>query len=238
MDAICDAFDSTGTVEALTRWNTEPKCSMKVSTEEVWKALADLGIPFERSGLEEAAFRGANCIDFLGKVFERGSFGGMYRKYAELLGEQPFLRVCRTDPAAVMPSKTRASDVGYDLTVVREHSRPREGVVLYDTGLKIRIQHGYYAEIVPRSSLSKSGYILANGVGIVDPAYDGTLLVALARLDPKAAPVQLPFRCCQIVIRRQYHAEVEEVSAGSSSAAEWTATGRGTGGFGSTGGGA
>ena len=54
---------------------------------------------------------------------------------------------------------------------------------MYDTGIQVKPQYGYYFEIVPRSSLSKSGYILANSIGIIDPSYSGNLYIVLIKID-------------------------------------------------------
>jgi dUTP pyrophosphatase len=138
-------------------------------------------------------------------------------------------RVVRAHPGAIVPTKANPSDVGYDITVIRAVKKLNGAVTLYDTGLKIGMDPGFYAEIVPRSSLSKSGFVLANSMGIIDPSYTGNLLVALARVDADAPEPALPFRCCQLIVRPQIHAIVSECS-------EIDATVRGDGGFGSTGG--
>lgn len=208
------------------------------------RAVADAaGVPpareVVRDGRSILAFRGPAAVDLLGRLY--GGLDGAsphcprwYAAYAAALGhedgEVPECAVRLADPKAVLPTKANPSDVGYDLTVVGVAKRLSENVALYDTGIQIRPPRGYYAEIVPRSSLSKSGYVLANSVGIVDPGYAGNLLVALARVDPGAAPVELPFRCCQLVFRRQEHVRFRvDDSRGDETA-------RGTGGFGSSGG--
>lgn len=70
---------------------------------------------------------------------------------------------------------------------------------------------------------------MANSVGIIDPSYNGNLLVALVKVDPEAPEVTFPFRCCQLIFRQQVHVNVNEVDT------MFDATERGAGGFGSTG---
>jgi len=82
-------------------------------------------------------------------------------------------------------------------------------------------------EVVPRSSLSKTGWMLANSVGIIDPSYRGNIMVAVIKVDPNAQPLTLPFRGFQLVVRKQFH--VDMVNAD-----ELDETNRGHGGFGST----
>lgn len=50
------------------------------------------------------------------------------------------------------------------------------GYVEYGTGLAIEIPTGYVGKIYPRSSVSKTGMILSNSVGIIDPDYRGEIL--------------------------------------------------------------
>lgn len=140
----------------------------------------------------------------------------------------PTLRFIKTDANSVTPSKGHPSDAGYDLTVLRKHKDLDDQTALYDTGLKVQIDAGYYVEIMPRSSISKSGYMLANSVGIIDNGYTNNLYVALRRVNPNAPEIEFPYRCAQLIIRKQYDVELLEVS-------QFKSTDRGDGGFGSTG---
>ena len=132
---------------------------------------------------------------------------------------------------AVIPFKTCPSDVGYDLTLVRKVKDVRPNVILYDTGLQIKPPEGYYTEIVPRSSIIKTGWVLANSVGIIDRDYRGNLMVAVARVDPQAPEFELPHRGFQLILRKQETALFQVLKGDE----DWEATVRGDGGFGSTG---
>ena len=167
----------------------------------------------------------------------------------------PIVKMIKMDPDAVIPAKTRGSDVGYDLTVIKVHKvMSPDRIIMFDSGIQARIPWGTYLEIVPRSSLSKTGWMMANSVGIIDPSYTGNLLVVCIKVDPDAAPLTLPFRGFQIIVRKQHHmtvqAVVEEeeendrVGAGATATTATatsttsktftTSTTRGSGGFGST----
>lgn len=164
---------------------------------------------------------GVNIIDFLGEIYPVKHLSEMFPTVA--------CKFFKTNPNAVAPSKTRLSDVGYDLTVISKYKQLNNVTSLYDTGIKISIEPHFYIEVVPRSSLSKSGYMLANSMGIIDQSYRGNIYIALTKIDPEATPIQFPFKCCQIIIRPQYQAIFEE------SDTDLTSTHRGEGGFGSTG---
>jgi len=129
---------------------------------------------------------------------------------------------------AILPSRAHKSDVGYDLTAIRKHKILENGVILYDTGVGVTPPPGYYIEIVSRSSISKTGYMLANGMGIVDPSYTGNLYLALVKVVHGAQEIPLPFTKCQFILRRVYSSQIMEVDC-------LHPTERGAGGFGSTG---
>lgn len=140
----------------------------------------------------------------------------------------PVVKFIKVHEKAEKPEeKKHKNDVGYNLVAIREHKRLTSRTVMYDTGLIVRPPPGYYTEIVPRSSMAKSGHILANSVGIVDPDYTGTLLIVLTKIDDGAPDLKLPFSLCQLVLRKFEDYSLEETTSVEN-------TSRGTGGFGST----
>jgi deoxyuridine 5'-triphosphate nucleotidohydrolase len=141
----------------------------------------------------------------------------------------PTIKVVKTHPDAVIPSKAFEEDVGLDLTIISKIKDFNSKTTLYDTGIKIEVEEGYYTEIVPRSSISKFGYILANNVGIIDNNYRGNLMIALTKICDDAADIQLPFKCCQLIIRKQIFPNIYELEVN-----DLSSTQRNEGGFGST----
>lgn len=137
-------------------------------------------------------------------------------------------RWVKADEAAVAPFKARASDIGYDLTLIKFLKKQGTNLYYYDTGIKLQPDFGWYAEIVPRSSLPKSGYMLANSMGIIDRAYTGNIIVALFKVDPSAQDIELPFRAVQVILRPAVHFQMPQVDAIDE-------TERGDKGFGSSG---
>lgn len=137
------------------------------------------------------------------------------------------LRFVLTEPDAVLPHKQRVTDSGYDLTLIAERKRMSQ-VVLYGTGVIAEPPLGWYLDVVPRSSIIRSGYILANSVGVIDRAYRGEIMVPLIKVDPSAPELELPARVAQLVPRPIVHFPVEATG-------EVSSTERGTKGFGSSG---
>lgn len=100
---------------------------------------------------------------------------------------------------------------------------------LIPTGLKIELEHGYEAQIRPRSGLSiKHGISLINCVGTVDEDYRGEVCVGLVNISNEPYTIQPEERIAQMVIAKYEQAEIQVVT-------ELSETERGAGGFGSTG---
>ena len=142
------------------------------------------------------------------------------------------LRVKVHDEHAVIPSKAGPKEVGWDLTAINFIKRLGPNIFMYDTGISVEPPEGYYTEIVPRSSMSKTGFILTNSVGIIDPTYRGTLKIVLTKVHPTNSPflskgMLVPFKLCQLLLKPLISTNIEVVK-------ELSETTRGDGGFGST----
>jgi deoxyuridine 5'-triphosphate nucleotidohydrolase len=182
--------------------------------------------------LKRITWSGTNAIDFAGHFL---SCRDEFYKWLNVNSDVPECIVSKSDSHAILPNKVHSSDVGYDVTIIKEHKRLSNRVTLYDTGIQIKTTHGYYAELVPRSSISKSGYMLANSMGIIDPGYQNNLYVALVKIDPDAPELTLPHRGFQLVFRPHVHVKIQTNQASSSINIIDGNTSRGQGGFGSTG---
>lgn len=133
---------------------------------------------------------------------------------------------------SVLPTKKHESDTGFDVTVIsRLHSNKDElfKVTMYETGICLRPPKGYYYELVPRSSLQKFGYMLANSVGIIDNEYRGEIMVPLIKFDKDAPDLELPMRVAQLIPRK-----IENINFNVVDSFDHESE-RGTNGFGSTG---
>lgn len=170
----------------------------------------------------DCEWKGANAYELLHQLNDDG-------RYTKVLA-QP-MGICnlmfkKLDMCAEIPTKAHASDAGYDVTLIGIE-KTVGNVTFYKTGLSVEPSHGYYVEIVPRSSISKTGYILANSVGIIDASYRGELLVALMKIDPEAKELELPKKMVQLIPRYNIYTDVTSVD-------DICETMRNMGGFGST----
>lgn len=187
-------------------------------------------------------FNSVNMVDLLGMIYSNYDcpyYNNYIYTYNNRDGKSiPCIKVFKTCDEAVIPSKARYSDAGYDLTIIKEHKRLTSNTIIYDTGIKLEIPNGYYVEIVPRSSISRSGYMLANNVGIIDQGYRGNLYVALTKINDETPDItdlanwRLPWKCCQMIVKKQIYSKLVFCDSGQD---EIEKSNRGTGAFGSTG---
>lgn len=126
------------------------------------------------------------------------------------------LKYTKTSENAIIPTRTHPSDIGLDLSAISYIKNLNSSTILLETGLIVNPPEGYYVEIVSRSSLSKSYWMLANSIGIIDPNYRDSLKIALTlkqsndSLETLTNKIEYPFRCCQIILRKIEYVELEE----------------------------
>lgn len=141
------------------------------------------------------------------------------------------LKIKRLAHNVNVPQYQTDGAAGMDLCAAIEEPvtlKPLERALI-PTGLKIELEHGYEAQIRPRSGLSiKHGITLINCVGTIDEDYRGEVCVPVVNLSNETYTIQPQERIAQMIIARVEQAEIEVV-------AELTETVRGAGGFGSTG---
>jgi dUTP pyrophosphatase len=156
----------------------------------------------------------------------------------------PRLKVKKLVPDAVLPSRAKAGDAGYDIVAIDDGVWSDDRTYIqYRTGIAIELPPGFHTELFPRSSVSKTDLVLANSIGLVDNGYRGEMLVRFKYVPRSAGSMYSQVvvrehvnpslfkkgdRIAQLVIRRTEIAYVEEV-------ADLSDTERGAGGFGSTG---
>ncbi len=128
-----------------------------------------------------------------------------------------------------VPARATAGSAGYDLASAEAGALGPLERRLFRTGFSIAVPEGYECQLRPRSGLAlKHGITLPNTPATIDSDYRGEVMVALVNLGAEPFTVTRGMRIAQMVIARVERAEFSEV-------AELPATGRGAGGFGSTG---
>jgi len=136
----------------------------------------------------------------------------------------------RLDSGVPLPSYAKGGDAGADLvTRVDLTLKPGERA-LAPTGISIALPDGFAAFVHPRSGLAiKHGVSVVNAPGTIDAGFRGELQVILINHDQtESITFKRGDRIAQLVIQRVERAQFIEVS-------ELPGSGRGAGGFGSTG---
>jgi dUTP pyrophosphatase len=81
-------------------------------------------------------------------------------------------------PDAKLPTYSKEGDAAMDLyahSIKPNVEANRDAYMEYDTGISVKIPEGHVGLLFPRSSISKTPYILANSVGVVDSNYIGAV---------------------------------------------------------------
>ena len=138
--------------------------------------------------------------------------------------------ITRLDPELPLPQYAKPGDAGADLVSRIDITLAPGERALVPTGIAIALPDGYVALVHPRSGLAiKHGVTMVNSPGTVDAAYRGELQIILINHDPhQAVSFKRGDRIAQLVIQKVERAEFIEVS-------QLPGSGRGSGGFGSTG---
>ncbi|MCX8995740.1 dUTP diphosphatase [Rhizobiaceae bacterium BDR2-2] len=132
-----------------------------------------------------------------------------------------------------LPSYETAGAAGMDLRAAVAEGEPLTLApgrrALVPTGFVMEIPGGFEAQIRPRSGLAfKNGITCLNTPGTVDSDYRGEVKVLLVNLGEADFVIERGMRIAQMVIAPVTQITVAEVT-------ETSGTGRGAGGFGSTG---
>jgi len=128
-----------------------------------------------------------------------------------------------------LPARQTDGSAGYDVCSAEDATLQPMDRKLLKTGLALAIPAGFEAQVRPRSGLAiKHGLTLPNTPATIDSDYRGELLVAVINLGTEPVVVTRGMRIAQLVFQRVEAVELVEV-------AELPESGRGQGGFGSTG---
>ena len=159
------------------------------------------------------------------------------------------------DEKAVIHFYAKEGDACMDITAIDLEYDLKNDRYIYHTGLAFEVPEGYYMDLRPRSSNTKTDFYIANAPGTLDAGYRGELLVVFKRRDKIAledfamlfkgcdpnqvmtayvnsmlsiAPYVPGDRVCQMQVLPRPKVNIEIVE-------ELSESERGEGGFGSTG---
>lgn len=138
------------------------------------------------------------------------------------------VKIKKLHPDSKIPTYAKPGDAGMDLTAISKTvvNEKDHGYISYGTGLSFEIPEGYVGLIFPRSSLSNTGLILSNSVGVLDSGFRGEVSARFKAI-PNTKQYEIGERVAQLIILPYPEIQFEEVQ-------ELTETERGEGGYGST----
>lgn len=136
------------------------------------------------------------------------------------------IKIKKLHPLAKIPLKgTKEASCADVYATEIEHNNDEITIKL---GFSTEIPNGYKGVIVPRSSITKTTWIMQNSPAQIDSDYRGEWMIKLKNIDITDSPYKVGDRVAQIFFEKIVDYEFEEVE-------ELVETERGQGGFGSTG---
>ncbi len=133
-----------------------------------------------------------------------------------------------------LPSAASPGSAGIDLRAALPADRPELVIppgerVLVPTGIALEIPPGWEGQVRPRSGLAlRHGITLINAPGTIDSDYRGEVAVPLVNLGGEPFHLRRGDRIAQLLLARAEPIEWDEAD-------DLAGSGRGEGGFGSTG---
>ena len=150
----------------------------------------------------------------------------------------------KLDEGAIVPTASSSGSAGYDLyagegaTICTNSTGAAFGfstaqlgmpsAISFDTGVSLELPNNLIAMVYARSGMGAKGIALANGVGVIDSDYRGTIKVVLQNNSVSPYTVKKGDRIAQLVITERFKVNFEIVD-------ELDSTERGDGGFGHSG---
>lgn len=139
------------------------------------------------------------------------------------------IKIKKLNPSAVIPTYSNPGDACMDLTAVSKNVVEESGFgyTEYGFGLSFELPPNHVMLVFPRSSISNTGLLLSNAVGVVDESYRGEVKVRFKWVKG-SKDYSVGDRVAQFIVIPRPFMEIEEVD-------ELSETSRGEGGFGSSG---
>merc|ERR1712025_198309 len=137
------------------------------------------------------------------------------------------LLVATLSENATIPTRGSARAAGYYLYSAEDLSIPARGKGLVKTDIQIKVPHGTYGRVAPRSGLAWKNHIDI-GAGVVDEDYRGNVGVVMFNHAEQEFVVKKGDRVAQLVCEKISYPGLELLDSLGE-------TVRGEGGFGSTG---
>jgi dUTP pyrophosphatase len=139
------------------------------------------------------------------------------------------VQVQQLDATLPLPAYAHEHDAGLDLYAAQAVTLAPGARALVPTGIALAIPPGFAGLVLPRSGLAlRHGVTVLNTPGLIDAGYRGEIKALLVNHGAEPVTLSRGDRIAQLVVQRVEHVTLIPVR-------ELAPTGRGAGGFGSTG---
>lgn len=107
----------------------------------------------------------------------------------------------KTLPTAITPTRSTPGSVGLDVYSPTTYVLPPGGRAIIDIGIQFQIPPGHYGRLASRSGLALKHFITIEG-GVIDPDYQGNILVIMFNHSLRQYTVEKGHRVAQFILER------------------------------------
>lgn len=136
------------------------------------------------------------------------------------------IKVKKLSQTATLPTRTRATDAGWDIYTDQKITIPANTVKAVSTNVACEIPEGYYLKIEERSGFSLENTLKLKA-GVVDSEYRGEIRIVFQNAGDYPIAIEKGAKIAQMILHTLTPTELIEVS-------ELSASDRGDKGFGSS----
>ena len=125
-----------------------------------------------------------------------------YQLYLDWITIIPSIEIKLVNKKAVMPYKNNVSDIGTNLTIIKEYKKINLSTIIYDTGIIAIPDFGFSIKVIPHNDLILKGYMI---LLYENEKIDETLKIVLIKTDRNVKKIELPYCCCKIFIEKNIY---------------------------------
>jgi len=114
----------------------------------------------------------------------------------------PSIEIKLINKKAVIPYKNKVSDIGMNLTIIKEHKKINLSTIIYDTGIIAIPDFGFSIKVIPHNDLILKGYML---MMYNKEKKDETIKIVLIKTDRNVKKIELPYCCCKMIIEKNIY---------------------------------
>jgi hypothetical protein len=115
----------------------------------------------------------------------------------------PSIEIKLISKKAVIPYKNNVSDIGMNLTIIKEHKKINLSTIIYDTGIIAIPDFGFSIKVIPHNDLILKGYMLMPYNK--EEKRDETIKIVLIKTDRNVKKIELPYCCCKMIIEKNIY---------------------------------